>query len=141
VRISISGKLEYVRPAFNASLKRPELNRIDLYYQHRVDPGTPIEEAVGAIVGPVQARHRRKWLLTVIYGFPCWVVGQFAPDQDLQRSLVIARSPCDVAIQGATPSIGPCGPGLPRRRRLAMTASRVSPKLTHYPVLIRIAGC
>jgi aryl-alcohol dehydrogenase-like predicted oxidoreductase len=45
----ISGKPEYVRAACDASLKRLGVETIDLYYQHRVDPDTPIEETVGAM--------------------------------------------------------------------------------------------
>lgn len=46
---SVSGKPEYVRKACNDSLKRLGVDTIDLYYQHRVDPNTPIEETVGAM--------------------------------------------------------------------------------------------
>jgi aryl-alcohol dehydrogenase-like predicted oxidoreductase len=45
----VSGKPEYVRAACEASLKRLSAEVIDLYYQHRVDPKTPIEETVGAM--------------------------------------------------------------------------------------------
>lgn len=45
----ISGKPEYVRSACEASLRRLGIETIDLYYQHRVDPNTPIEETVGAM--------------------------------------------------------------------------------------------
>ena len=45
----INGKPEYVKAACEASLKRLGLDYIDLYYQHRVDPTTPIEETVGAM--------------------------------------------------------------------------------------------
>src|ERR1700759_1442487 len=45
----IDGSPEYVRSACDASLKRLGTDRIDLYYQHRVDPNTPIEETVGAL--------------------------------------------------------------------------------------------
>ena len=45
----ISGKPEYVKQAAEASLKRLGIETIDLYYQHRVDPETPIEETVGAM--------------------------------------------------------------------------------------------
>jgi len=51
----ISGKAEYVRSACDASLKRLGVNHIDLYYQHRVDPQTPIEETVGAMAELVKA--------------------------------------------------------------------------------------
>ena len=45
----VSGKTEYVRSCCEASLKRLGVDTIDLYYQHRVDPQTPIEETVGAM--------------------------------------------------------------------------------------------
>jgi aryl-alcohol dehydrogenase-like predicted oxidoreductase len=45
----VSGKPDYVREACDASLSRLEVDHIDLYYQHRVDPETPIEETVGAM--------------------------------------------------------------------------------------------
>jgi aryl-alcohol dehydrogenase-like predicted oxidoreductase len=51
----VSGKPEYVRAACDASLKRLGIDCIDLYYQHRVDPETPIEETVGAMAGLVKA--------------------------------------------------------------------------------------
>src|ERR1700690_2187226 len=46
---SVNGKPEYVKQACEASLKRLGVEHIDLYYQHRVDPDTPIEETVGAM--------------------------------------------------------------------------------------------
>jgi len=45
----VSGKPEYVRASCEASLKRLGIETIDLYYQHRVDPLTPIEDTVGAM--------------------------------------------------------------------------------------------
>jgi aryl-alcohol dehydrogenase-like predicted oxidoreductase len=45
----VSGKPEYVRKACEASLRRLGVEAIDLYYQHRIDPATPIEETVGAM--------------------------------------------------------------------------------------------
>jgi aryl-alcohol dehydrogenase-like predicted oxidoreductase len=45
----VSGKPDYVRAACDASLKRLGVETIDLYYQHRVDPTTPIEDTVGAM--------------------------------------------------------------------------------------------
>lgn len=47
--IGVNGKPEYVRSACEASLRRLGVDTIDLYYQHRVDPDTPIEETVGAL--------------------------------------------------------------------------------------------
>jgi len=45
----INGRPEYVRQACEGSLRRLGTDHIDLYYQHRVDPSTPIEETVGAM--------------------------------------------------------------------------------------------
>jgi aryl-alcohol dehydrogenase-like predicted oxidoreductase len=45
----ISGKPDYVKKACEASLRRLGIETIDLYYQHRVDPETPIEDTVGAM--------------------------------------------------------------------------------------------
>ncbi len=45
----ISGKPDYVRKACEGSLRRLDVEVVDLYYQHRVDPDTPIEETVGAM--------------------------------------------------------------------------------------------
>ncbi len=51
----VSGKPEYVRECCDASLRRLGVDHIDLYYQHRVDPETPIEETVGAMKELVEA--------------------------------------------------------------------------------------
>ena len=51
----VNGKPEYVRSCCDASLKRLGVDTIDLYYQHRADPNTPIEETVGAMAQLVQA--------------------------------------------------------------------------------------
>jgi len=51
----INGRPEYVRQACEGSLKRLGLDVIDLYYQHRVDPDTPIEDTVGAMADLVRA--------------------------------------------------------------------------------------
>jgi aryl-alcohol dehydrogenase-like predicted oxidoreductase len=48
-RLGISGRPDYVRRACDASLRRLGVDVIDLYYQHRVDPETPIEDTVGAM--------------------------------------------------------------------------------------------
>ena len=53
--LGVSGKPDYVREACDASLSRLGVDHIDLYYQHRVDPETPIEETVGAMKELVDA--------------------------------------------------------------------------------------
>jgi len=54
-RLGINGRPEYVLRACDASLERLGVDHIDLYYQHRVDPNTPIEETVGAMAELVAA--------------------------------------------------------------------------------------
>jgi len=51
----VNGKPEYVKAACDASLRRLGTDHIDLYYQHRVDPDTPIEDTVGALAELVSA--------------------------------------------------------------------------------------
>jgi aryl-alcohol dehydrogenase-like predicted oxidoreductase len=53
--LGVNGKPEYVRQACEASLKRLGIDTIDLYYQHRVDRNTPIEDTVGAMADLVKA--------------------------------------------------------------------------------------
>ena len=53
--VRINGRPEYVRSACDASLRRLGVDHIDVYYQHRVDAETPIEETVGAMAELVQA--------------------------------------------------------------------------------------
>ena len=50
-----NGRPDYVKASCDGSLKRLGLDTIDLYYQHRVDPNTPIEDTVGAMVELKQA--------------------------------------------------------------------------------------
>ena len=52
--LGINGRPEYVKQACDASLKRLGVEVIDLYYQHRVDPQTPIEDTVGAMADLVR---------------------------------------------------------------------------------------
>jgi len=60
-RLGINGRPEYVRKACEASLRRLGVDRIDLYYQHRVDTTVPIEDTVGAMAELVKAGKVR-WL-------------------------------------------------------------------------------
>jgi aryl-alcohol dehydrogenase-like predicted oxidoreductase len=53
-RRGVNGRPEYVRSSCEGSLQRLGLDHIDVYYQHRVDPDTPIEETVGAMAELVQ---------------------------------------------------------------------------------------
>ncbi len=58
---SVNGRPEYVRQACDSSLQRLGVDHIDLYYQHRVDPDTPIEETIGAM-GELVAEGKVRYL-------------------------------------------------------------------------------
>ena len=58
---AVDGRPEYVRAACEGSLTRLDVDHIDLYYQHRVDPDTPIEETVGAM-GELVAEGKVRYL-------------------------------------------------------------------------------
>ena len=58
---TINGRPDYVRAACEGSLRRLGVDVIDVYYQHRVDPGTPIEETVGAMADLVR-QGKVRWL-------------------------------------------------------------------------------
>jgi aryl-alcohol dehydrogenase-like predicted oxidoreductase len=51
----VCGRPEYVRSACDASLLRLGVDTIDLYYAHRIDPDTPVEDTVGAMAGLIRA--------------------------------------------------------------------------------------
>lgn len=51
----VNGSPDYIRQAVEGSLRRLGIEAIDLYYQHRVDPGTPIEDTMGALADLVRA--------------------------------------------------------------------------------------
>jgi aryl-alcohol dehydrogenase-like predicted oxidoreductase len=59
--LGVNGRPEYVRQACEASLRRLRVDTIDLYYQHRVDPNTPIEDTVGAMAGLIR-EGKVRWL-------------------------------------------------------------------------------
>ena len=52
---TVDGSPENVRRSIDGSLQRLGFDHVDLYYQHRIDPGTPIEETVGALAEQVEA--------------------------------------------------------------------------------------
>ncbi len=52
--LGVNGKPEYVKKCCDESLKRLEIDVIDLYYQHRIDPNVPIEETVGSMADLVK---------------------------------------------------------------------------------------
>jgi aryl-alcohol dehydrogenase-like predicted oxidoreductase len=59
--MGVNGRPDYIRSAIDASLKRLQVDMVDLYYLHRVDPHVPVEETVGAMAEQVAAGKVR-WL-------------------------------------------------------------------------------
>src|SRR2546423_546709 len=59
--LGVNGSPDYVRSACEGSLRRLGVDHIDLYYQHRVDPNTPIEDTVGAM-GQLVAQGKVRYL-------------------------------------------------------------------------------
>ncbi|OJJ14863.1 aldo/keto reductase [marine bacterium AO1-C] len=66
--LGVNGKPDYVKQACEASLKRLGIDTIDLYYCHRVDPNTPIEETVGAMAELVKEGKVRYLGLSEVKG-------------------------------------------------------------------------
>jgi aryl-alcohol dehydrogenase-like predicted oxidoreductase len=64
----VNGRPEYVRASIEGSLQRLGVDHVDLYYQHRVDPETPIEETVGAMAELVQEGKVRHLGLSEVDG-------------------------------------------------------------------------
>ncbi len=58
---NVNGRPEYLRQAVDGSLQRLQIDVIDLYYQHRVDPNTPVEETFGAL-GELVASGKIRYL-------------------------------------------------------------------------------
>ena len=109
--LGVNGRPDYVRAACEASLKRLGVEEIDLYYQHRVDPDTPIEETVGAMSELVQAGKVRHLGLS-----------EAAPRTSAARMPSIRSPRCKPSI--------PSGRAIPRAacwRPLANWASASSP--------------
>ncbi|XVF57257.1 hypothetical protein PTKIN_Ptkin06aG0190300 [Pterospermum kingtungense] len=81
--IKANGTPEFVRASVEASLKRPDVEYIDLYYQHRVDPETPIEDTWvdRPLSGPNQNRGQDSVLLIFLKPGP-------EPDLNLPLSVI-----------------------------------------------------
>jgi aryl-alcohol dehydrogenase-like predicted oxidoreductase len=102
----ISGKPQYVRDACDASLKRLGIDTIDLYYQHRVDAETPIEETVGAMAELVRAGKVRYLGLSEASGESIRRAHKVHPIAALQTEYSLwSRDPED-SILGVTRELG-----------------------------------
>lgn len=112
--LGVSGKPDYVRAACDASLKRLGVDVIDLYYQHRVDPDTPIEDTVGAMAQLVQAGKVR-----------CLGLSEAAPDTIRRAAKVhpIAALQTEFSLWSREPE----GELLPLCRELGITFVPYSP--------------
>ena len=91
-----NGKPEYVRANCDDSLKRLAVERIDLYYQHRVDPTVPIEETVGAMGELVKAGKVRYLGLSEASASTIWRAHKVHPIAALQTEYSLwSRDPED----------------------------------------------
>jgi len=95
--LGVDGRPEYVRQACEASLKRLGVDHIDLYYQHRVDPKTPIEETVGAMAELVKAGKVRYLGYRRRQRRPCGGRIRFIPSPPCRPNI-----PCGRAIPSRT---------------------------------------
>lgn len=96
----INGTPEYVRKACEASLKRLGIDCIDLYYQHRVDPKTPIEETVGAMAELVKEGKVRYLGLSEASSFTMRRASQVYPIAALQTEYSLwSRDPEDGILE------------------------------------------
>jgi aryl-alcohol dehydrogenase-like predicted oxidoreductase len=162
----IDGRPEYVRSACEASLRRLGVDTIDLYYLHRVDPGVPIEETVGAFsdlvregkvryvglseVGPdiVRRAHKVHPLAAVESEYSLWVRGVEAdvlPALDDLGIAMVAYSPLGRGFfAGALRAESDLGPKDFRRSVPRFQGENLSRNLEHLERLEAIAtdvGC
>ena len=120
----VNGKADYVRRSCEASLKRLGVETIDLYYQHRVDPATPIEETVGAMAELVQEGKIRHIGLSE------------ASPQTLRRAVKVHRyHRAADRVFPLEPRAGRGDPrNLPRVRRWLRCLQPTGTRLPHRPV-------
>ena len=138
----INGRPEYVRAACDGSLGRLGVDHIDLYYQHRVDPDTPIEETVGAMaelvtLGKVRylglseaapATIRRAHAVHPISALQTeYSVWSRDPRARSSRRCVSSGSAsCPTARSAAVSSPAPCARSTPWTSRTSVVTSRAS---------------
>ncbi len=97
---SVNGKPEYVQSACEASLKRLDVDVIDLYYLHRKDPATPIEETVGAMAKLIEQGKIRAIGLSEVSAATLRKAHAVHPITALQTEFSIwSREPEDEIIQ------------------------------------------
>jgi aryl-alcohol dehydrogenase-like predicted oxidoreductase len=93
----LASRPEHIKEVAEASLKRLKTDRIDLFYQHRVDPNVPIEDVAGAVKGLIQEGRSS--------------TSDF-PSRACRPSVVLMRSSLSLRSKASIP----CGGGNPRRR-------------------------
>ncbi len=97
---AVNGKPEYVQSACEASLKRLDVDVIDLYYLHRKDPATPIEETVGAMAKLIEQGKIRAIGLSEVSAATLRKAHKVHPITALQTEFSIwSREPEDEIIQ------------------------------------------
>ncbi len=107
--IDVSGKPEYVQKSCDASLQRLGIDTIDLYYQHRVDDKTPIEDTVGAMTRLVEQGKVR--FLGLSEAAPATLRRAYkvhsiaAPRRNIRSGrAILKRGRCRPVVNSASPS-------------------------------------
>jgi aryl-alcohol dehydrogenase-like predicted oxidoreductase len=158
----VRGDAAYVRQACDASLRRLGTDRIDLYYQHRLDPGTPIEETVAAMAELVAAGKVRQLGLSEVTAAELERAHAVHPiaavqsewslwTRDLERSVVpacrelgvglVAYSPLGRGfLTGRVPPVQELEDGDFRRRQPRFAAGNVERNAELLEVVRAVAG-
>jgi aryl-alcohol dehydrogenase-like predicted oxidoreductase len=94
------GRPEHIRDAIDGSLRRLEVDHVDLYYLHRADPEVPIEESVGALAEVVQAGKARHIGLSEVTVFELEKAQQVHPITAVQSELSLwTRDPLQNGVK------------------------------------------
>src|ERR1700684_4033289 len=106
----VNGKADYVKKSCEESLQRLGVEHIDLYYQHRVDPNTPIEETVGAMAELVEQGKVR--YLGLSEGSAAYVGRWQAGAETIRRAhavhpITAVQSECSLWTRDVEPQILP----------------------------------
>ena len=122
--LGINGKPEYVREACDASLQRLGVETIDLYYQHRVDPNTPIEDTVGAMARAGRSRQ----------GAAPRTLGSGAGDDPPRARRASDRRAADGVFTLDSRPGGGAARDRPRARDRVRRLQPTRPRLPHRPI-------
>jgi aryl-alcohol dehydrogenase-like predicted oxidoreductase len=158
----VDNRPEWIHEACDASLRRLDIDHIDLYYMHRRDPGVPIEESVGAMAELVQAGKVRHLGLsevsaeTLEAAVTVWPIDALQSEwslftRELEREIVPTARRLGVGIvpyspigrgllAGALTSVDTLSPDDFRRRQPRFSEENLERNLAHVQRLRELAG-